>query len=49
MAIGNRDGKESAINPFLMKRVVLFLTIPAAFSYALFASDSLPFPVSLGS
>lgn len=48
MAIGTRDCPESGINLFLMKRVVLFLTIPAAFSYALFASDSLPFPVSLG-
>ena len=30
-----------------MKRVLLFLII-AAFPYVLFASDSLPFPVSVG-
>src|SRR2546421_8890890 len=31
-----------------MKRLLLFFIISAAFAYALFASDSLPFPVSLG-
>src|SRR2546423_14346994 len=31
-----------------MKRLLLFFLISAAFPYALFASDSLPFPVSLG-
>src|SRR5947207_15836027 len=31
-----------------MKRLLLFFIISAAFPYALFASDSLPFPVSLG-
>ncbi len=38
---------ESGINLFLMKRLLLFLIIWAAFPYALFASDSLPFLVSL--
>ncbi len=31
-----------------MKRLLLFFIVPAAFLYSLFASDSLPFPVSLG-
>src|SRR5438132_13793687 len=31
-----------------MKCLLLFFLISAAFPYALFASDSLPFPVSLG-
>jgi hypothetical protein len=31
-----------------MKRLLLFFVISAAFSCGLFASDSLPFPVSLG-
>ena len=31
-----------------MKHLLLFFAIPAAFASALFASDSLPFPVSLG-
>ena len=31
-----------------MKRPLLFFLVFAAFSYALFANDSLPFPVSLG-
>jgi hypothetical protein len=31
-----------------MKRLLLFLIISAALPYGLFASDSLPFPVSLG-
>ncbi len=39
---------ESGINLFLMKRLLLFFIISAVFPYALFASDSLPFPVSLG-
>src|SRR2546430_5410810 len=43
-----RSRAESAINLFLMKRLLLFFIISAAFPYALFASDSLPFPVSLG-
>ncbi len=43
-----RSRAESAINLFLMKRLLLFFLISAAFPYALFASDSLPFPVSLG-
>src|SRR5438067_12622830 len=43
-----RSHAESGINLFLMKRLLLFFIISAAFPYALFASDSLPFPVSLG-
>src|SRR3989442_1941189 len=43
-----RSRAESAINLFLMKRLLLFFIVSAAFPYALFASDSLPFPVSLG-
>jgi len=43
-----RSRAESGINLFLMKRLLLFFIISAAFPYALFASDSLPFPVSLG-
>lgn len=31
-----------------MKRLLLFLTVSAAFAYGLFASDSLPFSVSVG-
>ena len=31
-----------------MKRLLLFFIVSAAFAYALFASDSLPFPVSVG-
>lgn len=31
-----------------MKRVLLFSIMSAAFAYGLFASDSLPFPVSVG-
>src|SRR5262245_12619994 len=31
-----------------MKRVLLFFIVSAAFPYVLFASDSLPFPVSVG-
>ena len=38
----------SGINAFLMKRLLRFLVIFAAFPCGLFASDSLPFPVSLG-
>jgi len=44
-----RSCAESGINLFLMKRLLLFFIILAAFLYPLFASDSLPFPVSLGS
>ena len=43
-----RSCAESGINLFFMKRLLLFFIISAAFPYALFASDSLPFPVSLG-
>jgi hypothetical protein len=32
-----------------MKRLLLFFIMSAAFAYGLFASDSLPFPVSVGS
>ena len=39
---------EFGINLFLMKRLLLFIVIVAAFPYGLFASDSLPFPVNLG-
>jgi hypothetical protein len=39
---------ESGIKPFLMKHLLLFFIISAAFASGLFASDSLPFPVSLG-
>src|SRR5712671_192728 len=31
-----------------MKRFLLFFIMSAAFAYGLFASDSLPFPVSVG-
>jgi hypothetical protein len=43
-----RSAQNSAINLFLMKRLLLFFIIWAAFVCGLFASDSLPFPVSLG-
>src|SRR6266536_3881742 len=43
-----RSRAESGINLFLMKRLLLFFIIWAAFPCGLFASDSLPFPVSLG-
>ena len=43
-----RSCAESGINLFLMKRLLLFFIVSAVFPYALFASDSLPFPVSLG-
>ncbi len=43
-----RSAQNSAINLFLMKRLPLFFIIWAAFVCGLFASDSLPFPVSLG-
>jgi|GEM_PF-1514154 len=39
---------KSAINSCLMKRFLLFLTVAAALPFGLLASDSLPFPVSLG-
>ena len=39
---------EFGINLFVMKRLLLLFIISAAFPYALLASDSLPFPVSLG-
>jgi len=38
----------SPASTFFMKRLLLFLIISAAFAYRLFASDSLPFPVSVG-
>jgi hypothetical protein len=43
-----RSAQNSAINLFLMKRLLLFFIIWAAFVCGLSASDSLPFPVSLG-
>jgi len=43
-----RSCAESRINLFLMKRLLLFFIMSAAFAYGLFASDSLPFPVSVG-
>ena len=43
-----RSCAESAINLFVMTRLVLFSTMFAGFAYGLFASDSLPFPVSVG-
>jgi len=39
---------ESGINLVLMKRVLLFFIVSAALPYVLLASDSLPFPVSVG-
>jgi hypothetical protein len=38
----------SAINLFLMKCLLRFFIMSAAFPYVLLASDSLPFPVSVG-
>jgi len=43
-----RSGAESRINLFLMRRLLLFLILSAAFPYAPFANDALPFPVSVG-
>jgi hypothetical protein len=43
-----RSRAESGINLFVMKPLLLLFIISAAFLYALLASDSLPFPVSLG-
>jgi hypothetical protein len=43
-----RSCAESGINLFLMKRFLFFFIISAALPYGLFASDSLPFPVSVG-
>jgi hypothetical protein len=43
-----RSGAESDIKLFLMKSLLLFFLVFAAFQYAVFANDSLPFPVSLG-
>ena len=43
-----RSYAESSINLSLMKRLLLFFIMSAAFAYGLFASDSLPFPVSVG-
>ena len=40
--------EESCINLILMKRLLLLFIISAALVHGLFASDSLPFPVSLG-
>jgi hypothetical protein len=39
---------QAGINRFLMKGLLLFFILSAAFAHGLFASDSLPFPVSLG-
>jgi hypothetical protein len=39
---------ESGINLCLMKRLPLLFILSAAFAYGLFASDSLPFSVSVG-
>jgi hypothetical protein len=44
-----RSRAESGIKLFFMKSLLLFFLVFAAFPYALFANDSLPFPVSLGS
>jgi hypothetical protein len=38
----------SGINLSLMKRLLIFFIVSTAFPYALFASGSLPFPVSIG-
>jgi len=43
-----RSIKASGINLFLMKGLLLFFILCAAFPYGLFASDALPFPVSVG-
>ena len=43
-----RSSARSGINLLPMKRLLVFFIVSAAFSFALFASDSLPFPVSLG-
>ena len=43
-----RSQAESGINLLLMKRLLLFFILFPAFGYGLFASDSLPFPVSVG-
>jgi hypothetical protein len=43
-----RSCGESGINLLLMKRLLPFFVMSAAVPYALFASDSLPFPVSVG-
>jgi hypothetical protein len=43
-----RSCAESGINLFIMRRLRVFLIMSAVLPYGLFASDSLPFPVSLG-
>ena len=43
-----RSFAEFGINLFPMKRLLLFLIMSAAFLCDVFASDSLPFPVSVG-
>ena len=43
-----RSCAESGINLFPMERLLLFFIISAAFPFGLFASDSLPFLVSIG-
>jgi hypothetical protein len=43
-----RSFAEFGINIFLMQRLLLFLIMSAVFLCDLFASDSLPFPVSVG-
>jgi hypothetical protein len=39
---------QSGINRFLMKGLLLFFIMSAVFAHGLLASDSLPFPVSVG-
>jgi hypothetical protein len=43
-----RSCAEFGINLFLMKRLLLFFILSAAFPYGLFAGDALPFSVSVG-
>jgi hypothetical protein len=43
-----RSCAQSGINLVLMKRLLLFFIVCTAVPYVLFASDSLPFPVSVG-
>jgi hypothetical protein len=43
-----RSGAESGIKLFFMKSLLLLFLVFATFPYAVFANDSLPFPVSLG-
>jgi len=43
-----RSCAEFGIKLFLMKRLLLFFILSAAFPYSLFAGDAIPFPVSVG-